>query len=160
MVRAQLVKRVAALILIGSFFLPLSQCSLPTTDAEMGTKTLPGLVIDMSAFSAYKWPSVESTLVAVLFGWAALIQLLSLRSPGFDASRGIFAVEVALSLLTLGGVSWLVYSWGQTIRYGALVAYAATIAYLFAAIAGRYANRYPESTVETDARKSRARGSP
>jgi hypothetical protein len=160
MVRAQLVKRIAALLLVGSFFLPLSQCSLPATDAETGTKTAPGLVIDISAFSAYKWPSVESTLVALLFGWAALIQLLSPGSPGFDASRGIFAVEVTLSLLTIGGVSWLVYSWGQTIRYGAVVAYAATIAYLFAAIASHYANRHPNSTVETDARKSGARGSP
>jgi hypothetical protein len=154
MARAQLVKRVAALILISSFFLPLSQCSLSTTDTETGTKTLPGMVIDMSAFSAYKWPSVESTLVAVLFGWAALIQLLSLRRPGLNASRWIFAVEVALSLLTVGGVTWLVYSWGQTVRYGAFVAYAATIAYLCAAIAGRYANRHPSSTAETDARGS------
>lgn len=147
MARVQLTKRIAALVLLASFFLPLSQCSLPATDAETGTKNVPGFVIDMSGFSAYEWPSVGSTIAAALFGWAALIQLLSLRNPGFETSRAMLGLELTLSVLTIAGISWLIYSWGQTIRYGALVAYAAVLAYLFAAIAGRSAARHPNNTL-------------
>ena len=154
MARVQLIKRIAALVLVASFFLPLSQCSLPATDAETGTKTLPGIAVDVSAFSAYEWPSVGSTVAAVLFGWAALIQLLSLRSPRLEPTRVVFALEVTLCVLTIAGISWLVYSWGQTIRYGALLAYAAVLAYLGAAFAGRSATGHPNSTPHADARAS------
>lgn len=140
MARVQLIKRIAALVLVASFFLPLSQCSLPAPDAETGTKTAPGISVDISGFSAYEWPSVGSTIAAVLFGWAALIQLLSLRRPGLKSNRIVFALEVTLCLLTIAGISWVVYSWGQSIRYGALLAYAAVLAYLGAAIAGRRAS--------------------
>jgi hypothetical protein len=105
MARIQLIKRVAALVLVASFFLPLSQCSLPATDAETGTKTFPGMVVDISGFSAYEWPSLGSSIAAVLFGWAALIQLLALQRPGFESHRGVFALEVTLSVLTLAGIS-------------------------------------------------------
>ena len=154
MARFRLIKRIAALVLVASFFLPLSQCSLPATDAETGTKTAPGIAVDISGFSAYEWPSVESTIAAVLFGWAALIQLLSLRSPSLEANRVVFALEVALCVLTIAGISWLVYSWGQTIRYGALLAYAAALAYLGAAVAGRGATGHPNNTPHADARAS------
>jgi hypothetical protein len=154
MARTRLIKRIAAFILAASFFLPLSQCTLPATDAETGTTTFPGVVVDISGFSAYEWPSVGSSIAAVLFGWAALIQLLSLRSSGLYASRSVLALEITLSVLTIAGVSWLIYSWGQTIRYGALIAYAAVLTYLGAAIAGRGSARHPNSTPHTDAREA------
>jgi len=152
--RIRLIRRIAALVLVATFFLPLSQCSLPATDAESGTKTVPGIAVDISGFSAYEWPSVGSTFAAVLFGWAALIQLLSLRSPGLESNRVVFALEVTLCVLTIAGVSWLVYSWGQTIRYGAVLAYAAVLAYLGATITGRGVTGHPNSTPHADARAS------
>jgi len=127
------------------FFLPLSQCTLPATEAETGTKTFPGLVVDISGFSAYEWPSAGSSIAAVLFGWAAIVQLLALRVPGLDASRGFFALEIALPVLTIAGVSWLIYAGGQAIRYGALISYAAVLAYLGAAIARRGSPRHPSA---------------
>jgi hypothetical protein len=152
MARVQLTKRVAALLLLASFFLPLSQCSLPATDAETGTKAVPGIAADVSGFSAYEWPSIGSTVAAALFGWAALIQLLSLRSPGLESNRAVFALELTLCVLTVAGISWVVYSWGQNIRYGAVLAYAAVLAYLAATIAGRNVKGHPNSTPHADAR--------
>ena len=156
----RLIKRIAAFVLAASFFLPLSQCTLPATETETGTKTFPGLVVDISGFSAYEWPSAGSSIAAVLFGWAAIVQLLALRVPGLDATRGFFALEIALSVLTIAGVSWLIYAGGQTIRYGALISYAAVLAYLGAAIARRGSPRHPNSTPHADTRAPSALSQP
>lgn len=147
MVRLPIIKRIAAVVLVVSFFLPLARCSLSTTDART-EKLAPDISVDVSAFSAYKWPSVGSSIYTVLFGWAALIQLLALRSPGLEAKRGVLALEITLSVLTVAGISWVIYTWGQSIRYGALTAYAAVVAYMAAAIAGRRGDRSPNHTVE------------
>ena len=136
MARFRLIKRIAALVLLVSFFLPLYQCTFQGESAGD-----PLLSYDISAFSAYSWPSVEITLAAFLFGWAAVLQMISFRRPTFEASRRTFALEVVLSLLAILGISWLIH-WTQTIRYGAFVAYAAILAYLIAAIAGQ-ARRAP-----------------
>jgi hypothetical protein len=141
------IKRLAAIVLVVSFFLPLARCSLPTTDART-EKLAPDIAVDISAYSAYEWPSAGSTIYSVLFGWAALIQILALRNPGLETRREVLALEITLSVLTIAGISWAIYTWGQSIRYGALMAYAAVIVYAAAAIGGRKGGRYPNHTVE------------
>ena len=135
MVSASFIKRIAAIALVVGFFLPLTRCSTFEIDHQTG-RLVQGIAADVSAFNAYEWPSVGSTISLALFGWAALIQLLVLRRSSIESNSGVFAVEVILFMMTVAGISWIVY-WGQGIRYGALICYAAIGAYLGAAIAGR-----------------------
>ena len=109
------VMRVAAVILALSFFLPLSSCSNS----------------DMSAYSAYDWPSIGSTIAAILFFWPLVAMIVISRNASFSRSK--ILTELVLCIATLGGITWIVF-WGQSIRYGAVVSYLAIVSYTGALI--------------------------
>ena len=115
--RLMAAKRIAAITLALSFFLPLSSC----------TNT------DMSAYSAYEWPSIGSSIAVMLFFWPLVAVLVNLRNPQpTNAIR--LLVEVNLCIATLSGITWLLF-WGQSIRYGAVIAYLSIIGYGYALVA-------------------------
>lgn len=120
-----LLKRIAALVLAISFFLPLTQCS-----QKLGDHSPPYVV---SASNADNWPGLFSTIYLLLFFWPLAIQvwrwMKRLRLPSRRASW----IEAGLSLLSLAGVSWLIFpmvsSFGASIRYGAYLAYGSAFTY-------------------------------
>jgi len=131
MIPSPAIKRIAALVLAVSFFLPLSQCS----DKREGAPQSHVQVYEITAFTAYKWPSFGSTIAVFLFFWPiALCSLESLGLAGFLAQHKL-KVELVLTFLTLAGVVWLTL-WGKSIRYGAFVAVGSILAYAAAAVAG------------------------
>jgi len=118
-----LVKRIASMVLCIAFFLPLSQCT--PKEGIMETHSVP---VTITAYSAYEWPSVASTIAATLFFWPILVQVLAfIRPPRLKSHRWAIA-EISLCSLTGLGISWLLF-WGDTLRFGVFVAYGAIIAY-------------------------------
>lgn len=120
-----LLKRISALVLTASFFLPLTQCS-----QKMGDTSSPEV---MSASNAYEWPSLFSTICLLLFFWPLAFQLWRLMKRLSLPSRKVSWIEVGLSVLSLAGISWLALPWnlylGASIRYGAYLAWGSAFLY-------------------------------
>ena len=118
------IKSGSSILLLVSFFLPLTQCTqkLSSENTQVSSQSY-------SASSAYDWPSIGSSVALFLFSWPALGQIIALRRQAYLSLRVVVAIEIALSLLTLCGITWLVL-WGSKIQYGAFIAYGATSAYL------------------------------
>jgi hypothetical protein len=121
----KLVKRISAILLAVSFFLPLTQCSQKVGD------TSPPLT--MSAKDAFELANPFSIMVFLLFFWPVALQLWRLVTGKRMPDRKASWIELALSVLTVAGISWLVFPWmwkyGASIRYGAFLAYASALAY-------------------------------
>ncbi|GGC60254.1 hypothetical protein [Undibacterium terreum] len=130
-----IIKRVAALILMLSFFLPLSQCSSKYAEQRPGTESAAGTsaqtnnvtTTDISAYSVYPWPSVASIAVLLLFAWPAVLQLGLWLKPS-AGTRSWMLLELPLIALTLSFIAFLC-GWGQGLRYGAFIASGAAVAY-------------------------------
>ncbi|WP_394778489.1 hypothetical protein [Undibacterium sp.] len=150
----KLAKRVAALVLLLSFFLPLSQCSSRIADQEIAAQPASQAVqeaaqtatqaavsapaeppTDIAAYSAYPWPSAASIVVLLLFAWPAALQLYALLKPDAFAANGYkwALLELPLIAVTLCCIL-LLSSLGQQLRYGAVVASAAAYCYLLAVL--------------------------
>jgi hypothetical protein len=118
-------KRIAALSLAVSFFLPLTQCS-----QKLGTTSPP---VTVSASNAYEWPSILAIALLLLFFWPLVLQLWRIIKKRPAISSKASCVEFGLSVLSLAGTSWLVLSWvltfGASIRYGAFVAAGSVLVY-------------------------------
>lgn len=121
---SKLMKRICALLLAISFFLPLAQCSQKMGDAS------PPLAV--SASNAYEWPSLFSTVLLLLFFWP-LALVLWRAVTGRMPSRRASWIECSLSGATLVAICWLVLSWrlsfGASIRYGAFIACGSVVGY-------------------------------
>lgn len=120
-----LIKRISALVLAASFFLPLTQCS-----QKLGSSLPPDT---MSAANAYEWPGIFSTFALLAFFWPLVIQFWRMMKGRRLPSRKVAWIEVALSGLSFVGISCLVLPWflefGVSISYGAVLAWASTLAY-------------------------------
>ena len=120
-----LLKRISALMLAVSFFLPLTQCS-----QKMGDTSPP---VAMSASNAFEWPGLFATAVLLLFLWPVAVQLWRVMKRLSLPSHKASWIEVELSVLSLMGISCLVMPWhlsfGASIRYGAYLAYGSAFAY-------------------------------
>ncbi len=132
------IKRIAALVLLASWFMPLAQCTTPTPAAEgKDDRKVVSRTIEISVAPDLSSPRLEDAGLALVFGWAMLIQLLLLLKPQFEFRRSLFAIELLCSALTLLYIGGVVSTFGTTLRYGAIVAYAAVSAYVLASFAGR-----------------------
>lgn len=127
---SRLIRRLAALALMVSFFLPLAQCTRKDAQGVVATS-------ELRAVSAYHWPSKEAAATLALFAWPALAQLAALRRRQVPRHPWLaLAGEVLLCALSAAWVGWLAL-WGHSLRYGAFVAWAALAAYLGAGLAPR-----------------------
>ena len=84
-----LLKRVAAIILMAAFFLPLSQCS--GTDSETGVTK----VYVTYAYSA-DWPSVNPLTAAAAFTWPLALSIATLVWPRLNQKWPIGIIELVL----------------------------------------------------------------
>ena len=143
------IKRGSSILLLICFFLPLSQCK------QIASPENPVVVSQTySASSTYEWPSIGSSVALFLFSWPAIGQVIALRRQAYLSLRVVIVVEIVLSLLTLLGITWLVF-WGSKIQYGAFIAYGATVAYLGATLWAHLSKR-PNPAFERDSAKARS----
>lgn len=123
-------KRISSILLMAAFFLPLSQCTV----LEGHSPNSHSVPYDVAAFSSYDWPSIGSLVALTLFFWPAFLQLISvIRPQRRNDSVWPIVMEACMCLLTGAGISWLTFM-GNAVRYGAWVAYTATMIY-FSALA-------------------------
>jgi hypothetical protein len=154
------IKRVASLLLLLSFYLPLYSCqSKPPSTAKtiqseqkVSVKTpyptpdttsfsahhkIPSY-IEFSAYESLRWPSVESALTIIAFTWAVCFQLLLTFFQTLKNYRSIAILELLLCCGSASGITW--YLWhglhipGTAIEYGTYIAYSALTAYFAATI--------------------------
>ncbi|MFZ6645177.1 hypothetical protein ACO0LO_05630 [Undibacterium sp. TJN25] len=141
-------KRIAAMALLFSFFLPLSQCSLKVTDQDpaVAAQAVADEPADIAAYSAYPWPSIASAVVLLLFAWPTAVQCGAWLKPGTFA---LHAYKLALFELPLAAVTLccivLLASMGQHVRYGAFAASAAVACYALAVLLPLMRSREPRS---------------
>jgi hypothetical protein len=117
------VRSIASLVLCIAFFLPISQCS-----PKMAITQAHPAPVQISAYSVYEWPSVASTIAVALFFWPISVQGFSIIRPRRLQGKKMVIAEVFLCLLTASGITWLIW-WGDSIRFGAFVAYGAIVVY-------------------------------
>ncbi len=129
------IRRAAATTLVISFFLPLAQC--PRVE-RTGTLTPNHEPIDISAFSAYQWPSAGGAVALLLFLWPVMFELG--KALQRRHTRLVLASCLGLCVASVAWVTWIV-AWGRTIRWGAFVAYASIIGYGLAVVASYRARR-------------------
>jgi hypothetical protein len=84
--------------------------------------------VQISAYSAYEWPSAASTIAVALFFWPISVQAFSIIRPRRLQGKKMVNAEIFLCLLTASGITWLIW-WGDSIRFGAFVAYGAIVVY-------------------------------
>jgi hypothetical protein len=118
------IKRISAVLLAVSFFLPLAQCS-----QKVGEKSAP---VTVTASNTYEGLTLLSILFLVVFFWPLALQLWRTIKRVRVTTRNASWMEFGLSVLSLAGVTWLVVpplNAGASVRYGAFVAYASLLAY-------------------------------
>ena len=93
-----LLKRGSAILLLISFFLPLSQC----TKIDAHENSTP-IYESYSAYSFYEWPSIDSSIALLLFSWPVIGQLIALSRRLLISPRIVAAIE----LLLLIRLSWV-----------------------------------------------------
>jgi hypothetical protein len=152
------IKRIAALCLLVSFFLPLSQCSLATVAEfpqpvrELQSQPGKGVIVTY-AYSAYSWKGWQRPAAYAAFLWPVLLSIVltvwpALRSRG----RTIAALELLLCL----GSAWMVL--GLTMlgemRYGGYIAWTALLVYFGAALADLLVRFLQRGLSPADARQN------
>lgn len=122
------IKRIAALCLLISFFLPLSQCTW------QGARDEAPQVVVIYAYSAYSWPSLGRASVYAAFFWPAALSIAVLVWP---ALRRRGRTVAALELLFTLGSAWMVFVLAPlgSLRYGGYLAWGAVAVYFCAALA-------------------------
>jgi len=118
------IKRVAAILLLLAFFLPLSQCTDSKTNPE--TKAIEKEVTVTYAYSGFEWSESIGDLayeaaVCAAFLWPLVLSIASLIRSSLNQKLTIGILEL---LLCIG--SWymlnVITSFGE-LRYGAYLAY-------------------------------------
>jgi len=116
-----LIKRISSVILMLAFFLPLSQCS----KLEGQSPNIHSIPVDIVAYSSYDWPSIGSSVAVAVFFWPVFLQIIVTMRPKRERNNVFpMVIEVFMCLLTATGISWLTFM-GNSIRYGAWIAYSA-----------------------------------
>ncbi len=120
-----LAKRIAAVLLAISFFLPLAKCSAPVPPAgEVQEK-----VVEVTyAYSEYEWPSIEAFLAVLAFSWPLVFAILW---PG----KGRIRIRITEVMLCAGS-GWLVFGllWLRDLLIGGVVAVIALAVYAIATL--------------------------
>jgi hypothetical protein len=67
-------------------------------------------------------------IACVVFFWPIAIHGFLAEHPGRVSPSRLRFTELVLCIFSAAGISWLVF-WGQSVRYGAFVSYAAVVVY-------------------------------
>jgi hypothetical protein len=118
-----LAKRIAAIILLVSFFLPLSQCSVTPPPRQEHQEVKNEVIY---AYSAYEWPSFGGFAALAAFVWPMWFAFRKSKSPKMLLN----SLELLLCASTVYMLAALTYlgSW----LYGAYLAAVAIGVYLLA----------------------------
>lgn len=125
------VKRIAAIVLLLAFFLPLSQCSVMEKQSP-GKASVPSVEVTY-AYATYDEEFPTPVLAYVGFLWPLGFSIAGLLRPPLMRRRGAALSEMVLCVGS-GYVLYVLASWGET-RYGAYVAATAIGLYFVSASA-------------------------
>lgn len=148
------VKRIAALLLFASFYLPLYSCTYHPKErphASTHTAVAPSQAqsaqaptvhpvaqppqhnfkiptrVDYTAYESIRWPSIEGATTIAAFAWALLFQLAFIVLPDLGRQRATAILELLLCCASAGGLGW--YLWHGLRMPGAALEYGSVIAY-------------------------------
>jgi hypothetical protein len=121
-------KRMAAILLLLAFFLPLSQCTVEQQTPD-GKAVEPTTVVT-SAYSSHEWPSADALATYGSFLWPLMLAVASLIWPALSKRAAIGVLELLLCAGSAYVLLTLIY-FGD-IRYGAYVAAGAIGTYFIA----------------------------
>jgi hypothetical protein len=125
------VKRIAAMVLLVAFFLPLAQCTVMTT--KPGKVSEP--VVDVTyAYATYDEEFPTPVLAYVGFLWPLAFAIAGLLRPKLLRHRGVALIEMTLCVGS-AYVLYMLVTLGGDIRYGAYVAATAIGLYFVSASA-------------------------
>jgi hypothetical protein len=118
-----IIKRIAAVILMVAFFLPLSQCRAPTPP----TNDAQELKMEVTyAYSAYQWPGAESFAAFFAFFWPVMFSFLG----RVKSKLLINSIELLLCVGT--GFMLFALTYMGSLLLGAYVAIALLVVYSLA----------------------------
>ncbi len=123
-------KRAAALCLLVSLFLPVSQCTYEP-DPEGGIRET--RVIVSYPYTAYSWPGMQRVATYAAFLWPTVLMIAGAVSPVARDRSAVAALEVLLCV----GSAWMLFlltALGE-LRYGAYVAIGSLAVYFSATLA-------------------------
>ncbi|WP_256646493.1 hypothetical protein [Thermomonas paludicola] len=138
---ARWAKRIATLLLLASFFLPLSRCASLSNQpvSEDGTTVVQGdgtTLVEKEYFDVHGYDLVslkDWPLWLLAFTWPLMFQVLALTARQKANSKPIMLLEALLLVFSAFQISYLIYN-SDAIRYGALVAYSGLFAYIAALV--------------------------
>jgi hypothetical protein len=137
-----LLKRLAAILIMASLFMPLTQCTVSATEyinddgtavvKSDGSPRVDYQYMDLKPFEfiSLRW---DGLLLLFAFVWPILFQIFVLFAKTKPDNRWVQAIESLLIVLTAVQISYWVYC-GDGARYGAYVAYSGLAIYLSALI--------------------------
>lgn len=120
-------KRLAALALLATLFLPLARCEAGRTGAAPDAPPREELMV---AIDLVDREQPATLIVPLIFGWPLLLAALCWAWP---AARRLEALEPLLAALTLWYLWQITVDWGEVLWAGWLALGAATV-YLIAAL--------------------------
>ena len=134
---ARLAKRIATILLIASFFLPLTRCTSVVQVEEISEvvkkdRTPVVQYTDIHGYEtvAYKdWP-----IWALTFFWPLIFQIARLIAPSKSNTTTLIVVEALLLGFSAFQISYLIYI-SDGVRYGSYIAYTGILTYALALIA-------------------------
>ncbi len=126
-------KKIASILIMLAFFMPLSKCS--TQLYQEGEEQRISETITY-AYSAYEWPSIESTAVLLAFFWPLLLLLASARMSGLNNN---FIINIGEILFSVGSVIIIIRAtFLSELLYGAYIVLAALITYFMVTVLQMY----------------------
>lgn len=127
---AILFKRIAALLLLASLFLPLARCSYstPSLDPAVSPEVLITHHIDTIPYQKVE-ASSQGVSILFAFTWPLLVQLGALLAPGRFRSRIAHALEFLLCLFTAVCIQSMMLFTTQVL-YGFWIATAGLLLYV------------------------------
>ncbi len=118
-----------------AFFMPLSKCSTQLYQ-EGEEQRISETITITYAYSAYEWPSIESTAVLLAFFWPLLLLLASARMSGLNNN---FIINIGEILFSVGSVIIIIRAtFLGELLYGAYVVLAALITYFIVTVLQMY----------------------
>ena len=135
---ARLAKRTATILLIASFFLPLTRCKsmaqedVPISESVNKDQAPVIRYIDIYGYNTVAlkdWP-----VWALTFFWPLVFQVARLIAPSKLNTTTLFVVEALLLGFSAFQISYLIYI-SDGVRYGSYIAYTGILTYALALIA-------------------------
>lgn len=128
----QVLRRIAALLILAVLYLPLTQCAAQRTENVNGPSQFTDEYTDVLPVD-FVDQSLDGASVLFAFLWPALFELVYLKWKRPKRAYALFALEMAL--LTYSSLFvYRIASVGEHIRYGALVYVLGVAIYLVATI--------------------------